>query len=798
MISLVQDLRFALRMLAKNPAYAAAAVVTLALGLGANIAIFTVVHSVVLAPLPYERPEELARVYGTRTSQGIEQAGLSEADFYDYRERLESVDLQMYQWHGLSLSDSERPRELATIRTSAGLLDLLGLSPLKGRTFLPEEEVEGKHRVVVLGYGFWQRELGGDPDIVGQTLLLDDQEWTVVGVMPEGFGFPEPGIEIWIPAVRPTEPRRNGRYLISVARLRPGATLEEARGEAEALATGLEQSHPDTNAGWSVSMVPLHEQVVGEAQPALLALLVAVGLVLLVACANVANLTLSRSVLRQREVAVRSALGAGRWRLARLLLTESTVLSLVGGLLGLALAAWGVEALIAASPAELPRVEEIAIDLPVLLFAVGLALLTGPLVGLLPAFQLTRHGIAASLRGAGRGSVGERRGARVRDALTVAEVALSLMLLLGAGLMLKSFLRLTDVDPGFRADGVAAVQLFVYGDRYEESEQQAAFFDRLLEEIRGFPGVESAGVTNSLPLSVIRAGSVSVRIADRPEDEGQQAGYRVANPAFFETLGIPVLRGRGLSDQDREGAPPVVLLNQRGADLYFPGESPLDREISLNAGETWWTVVGVVGNIRGETLEADAQPEIYRPFLQAVTGSMTVVARTGGDPAPLVEALQRKVWEVDPRQPVFRALPLSDLVAESTAQRRFYTALIGLFAALALVLAAVGLYGVISYSVSQRTQEIGIRMTLGARSWDVQSLVLLRGALLVAAGVLLGLLGGSALARGISGFLFGVSALDPATFGWVSAGLAAVALLACWLPARRAARLDPVRALREG
>lgn len=798
MTSLFQDLRFALRMLAKNPAYTVAAVVTLALGLGANIAIFTVVHSVVLAPLPFEDPEDLLRVYSTRASQGIERAGLSTADFYDYREGLESLDLQVYSWFGLSLSDSERPREITTIRLSAGMLDLLGVEPLEGRTFLPEEEVEGNHRVVVLGHGFWQRELGGDPDIVGGTLLLDEEEWTVVGVMPEGFGFPEPGIELWVPATRPEEPRREGRYLNAVARLAPGATLDQARAETAALAAVLEQGHPETNEGWGVSLVPLHERVVGDVQPALLALLVAVGLVLLVACANVANLTLSRSVLRHREVAVRSALGAGRWRLARLLLTESTLLSLVGGLVGLALAAWGVEALIAASPAELPRVEEIAIDLPVLSFALGLALLTGPLVGLFPAFQLTRHGIASALRGAGRGTVGERRGSRLRDGLTVAEVALSLMLLLGAGLMLKSFLRLVEVDPGFRADGVAAVQLFVYGERYREPEQQVAFFDRLLEKARALPGVEAAGITTSLPLSVIRGGQVSIRVGDRPEDEGQQAGFRVANPSFFDTLGIPVVRGRVFTEMDREGAPQVALVNQAAADLYFPGESPLDREISLDGGETRRTVVGVLGNVRGEGLEAEPRPEIYLPFRQAVNGSITVVARTAGDPTALVDGLQRQVWEVDPRQPVFRAFRFADLLAESTAQRRFYTALVGLFATLALVLAAVGLYGVISYSVAQRTQELGIRMTLGARAWDVQSLVLVRGVLLVGAGVALGLLGGLALARAISGFLYQVPALDPATFSLVSLVLAAVALTACWLPAHRAARLDPVRALRQG
>jgi len=798
MASFAQDLRFALRMLVKNPGYSATAVATLALGLGANTAIFSVVHSVVLAPLPYEKPEDLVRVFGTRASQGIATAGLSQADFYDLREGLETVDLKVYHWYGLSLSSSERPRELTTIRVSPGLLDLLGVDPLHGRTFLPEEEIEGRHRVAVLGHGFWRRELGGDPGIVGETVLLDEEEWTVVGVMPEGFGFPEQGVELWVPLPRPEEPRRNGRSLDGLARLAPGFTLEQAQAEAETLTASLEETYPDTNEGWRVAMTPLHEQVVGNVQPALLTLLTAVALVLLVACANVANLTLSRSVLRQREAAVRSALGAGRWRLVRLFFTESTLLAVVGGLIGLALAAWGVEALVAASPHELPRVGEIAIDLPVLLFVAGLALVTGPLVGLLPALQLSRGGLATALQGAGRGSFGERRGSRVRDVLTVAEVAVSLMLLLGAGLMLKSFLRLTDVDPGFRADGVAAVQLFVYGDRYRESAQQVAFFDRLLEEIEALPGVESAGLTNSLPMSVIRAGTVSLQVAGRAEEEGQQAGYRVVSPTLFETLGQPVRTGRGFTERDREGAPEVLLLNQRAAELYFPGESPLGAEITLDGGETWWSVVGVVGNVRGDALETEAEPEIYRPFRQAVTGSIAVVARTAGDAAPLVEALQRQVWEVDPRQPVWRAFPLSELVAESSAQRRFYTALIGLFAVLALVLAAVGLYGVISYSVTRRTQEIGIRMTLGARSWDVQRLVMVRGALLVGAGVLLGLLGGFSLSKAISGFLFGVSALDPPTFVLVSLVLTAVALTACWLPARRAAGLDPVRALRRG
>ena len=798
MVSLVQDLRFAVRMLVKNPGYAAAAVATLALGLGANSAIFSVVHSVVLAPLPFEEPEELVRLYGTKTSQGVERAGLSQADFYDFREELETADLGVFHWYGMSLTGAERPRELTTIRLSPGLLRLLGVEPLHGRTFLPEEEIEGDHRVVVLGHGFWRRELGGDPAVVGQTLLLEGEEWTVVGVMPEGFGFPEPGIELWVPLVRPEEPRRSGRNLNALARLAPGASLDRARVEADALAARLEATHPGTNEGWRVAMQPLHEEVVGDVQPALLSLLAAVGLVLLVACANVANLTLSRSVLRQREAAVRSALGAGRWRLVRLFFTESTLLAAVGGLIGLALAAWGVEALVAASPQELPRTEEIAIDLPVLLFTGALALLTGPLVGLLPALQLSRGGLAAVLRGAGRGTFGGRRGSRLRDVLTVVEVAVSLMLLLGAGLMLKSFLRLAEVDPGFRTEGVAAVQLFVYGERYQESAQQMAFFDRLLEEIEALPSVGSAGLTNSLPLSAIQGGSVPVRVQGRTEEEGRQADYRIVNPTLFETLGQSLVTGRDFTEQDRKGAPEVALLNQRAAELYFPGESPLGREISVNDGQTWWTVVGVVGNVRADALETEPPAEVYRPFRQSITGSIAVVARSAGDPARLVEALQRQVWEVDPRQPVWRALPLAELVAQSSAQRRFYTALIGLFASLALVLAAVGLYGVISYSVTRRTQEIGIRMTLGARSRDVQRLVMRRGALLVGVGVTLGLLGGLFLSKMLSGLLFSVSALDPLTFMMVPMVLTVVGLTACWIPARRAARLDPVRALQRG
>ncbi len=801
---MMKDLRLALRSLVRSPALTVIAVVTLALGIGATTAVFSVVDGVLVRSLPFLDAERLVRVYASKPSQQIDRAGLAGADFVDFREKVEAFEyLGSWQYFGLSLGE-ERPRELSTILVTPGMLTELA-TPLHGRGFLPEEGQPGQSRAVVVSHALFESELGGDPDVVGTELILDGEAYRVVGVMGSDFRFPgASGTEIWAPrAFDPAQLDRRAHWWNATGKLSPGTTLEQAQAEASNLARSLEEQFPDTNEGWGVTIVPLKEQMVGRVRPALTSLLIAVGLVLLIACANVANLLLARGLSRQGELALRASLGASRGRLLRQLLTESVVLALAGGALGVLLARLFLSGLAAAAPVGLPRLSEISLDGRVLLFALGATLSTGIVFGLVPALRLTGKGLAGAIRDGGRGT-DRSGGLRLRGLLAVAQLALSLLLLIGAGLMLRSFLRLVDVDPGFRVEERVAIQLFVYGDRYQEPESQRVFFERLYEEIESVPGVQSVSGVSSLPMGQLGGGGQPIQIEGRAEPEEQQPGVRIASRGYFETMGMQLRAGRFFGDEDRDGGVPVTVINESAARQYFGEEAAVGKrfmvgEASPGEEREPVTVVGVVSDTRFIGMSEDPIPEIYIPFEQSVTGAMSVVVATEGPPAALQTALEDRVWKVDPAQPIWRTVTLETLIREDTAQSRFYARLIMLFAGVALVLAAIGLYGVISYSVAQRTREIGIRMAIGARTGDILGRVLRDGSSMILVGLGLGLLLGLGLtiafSKLLSGLLFEVSPTDPPTFIGVSLVLVAVGLLACLIPAWRASRVNPIRAL---
>ena len=794
----IRDFKWAWRSLLRQPTFTATALFTLILAIGATTAVFSVLYAVLWSPLPYAEPDRLIRISGTNPSEGVERSGLSSADFLDYRESLSTLEgLHGFRYFGLSISGVDRPAEITTLLVTPGFLKTLGVTPIYGRTFLEEEGEPGKNRVVVLTHSLWQTRFGGDAELVGQQLLLDGNQYTVVGIAPPGFHYPQDEVQIFSPlVVDPDQARRDRRWMTTIARLKPGVTLEQARAEATALAHGLESRYPETNKGWGAEVRPLLDVVVGDTAPALKAIFGAVLLMLLIACANVANLLLARSVERRREVAVRAALGAGRRRLVRLLLSESVLLAVVGGIGGALLAGLGIRLLAVVGPENLPRLAEVRMDGMVLLFAFLASLVTGVIFGALPALQLSRTDLHLVLKDGGDREGSARAGGRARGLLTVAELALALLLLVGAGLMLKGFLALTAVEPGFEPDDVLATQIFVFGEKYREDEPRRVFFERLFDEIRGIPAVEAVSAVSSIPLSGIGNSSSRLQVVGRAEPEPERVRTRSAATGYFAAMGIPLRQGRTFSDQDTAGTPLVAVINETAARRIFGAAAPLAQRIRLDDGDDEATVVGVVGDLRHAGLGEEVAPEIFFPFAQANTGVMTVVTRTTTDPRPLINLVESKIWNVDPDQPVYRTMVMEDELRDSVAQPRFYATLISAFAIVALVLACVGLYGVISYAVSQRTREIGIRMALGAQGRDVLGLIIKNGLALVLVGLGAGLLGAFALTRLVRNLLYGVSPTDPATFLWVPVILAAVSLAACYVPARRAAAVNPLVALR--
>ncbi|HYE64226.1 MAG TPA: ABC transporter permease [Pyrinomonadaceae bacterium] len=810
METLWQDIRYGIRMLAKRPGFAAVTVLALALGIGANSAIFSVVNAVLLRPLPFEDPERLVMVWERRPRQNREAGPVAPADFVDWQNQNQVFErMAAYSPAAFNLTGVGEPEQIITHVVTTGFFQVLGVEAAVGRTFLQEVDDPTRERTVVLSQGFWQRRLGGDPNVTGKVLTLDDESYTVIGVMPSDFQFPDSLTQMWVAPKRvlpetslPGNPDpamlRGMHYLSVIARLKQGVTLEQSQAEMQTIAGRLEQQYPNENTGHTARVVSLHEQLIGDVRPALLVLLGAVGFVLLIACANVANLLLARATARHREMSIRNALGASRLRLIRQLLTESTLLSLTGGVIGLLLAMWGVDLLIALSPENLPRLREIGLDGRVVGFTLVVSILTGIIFGLAPALQASKLDLNSSLKEGGRGSMEGFGRQRMRGLLIISEVALALVLLIGAGLMIRSFQRMHQVDPGFDPNHVLALQLSLPRSKYTENEQMVNFYNQVLGRIATLPGVESVGATWTLPLSGQDAGrGFEIEGYTPAPDERTNAAFGVVSPRYFQTMKIPVLKGREFADQDTASAPGVVIINEPFARRYFPDGDALGKRLKLRGDDNpWLTIAGVVRDIKHTELTARPRMEMYLPYLQYPFPSMNVVVRTAHDPASLMMAVRKEVWAVDPDQPVANVETMTQLISNSVARARFNTILLGIFASVALILAAIGLYGVISYSVTQRTHEIGIRLALGAQHGDVLRMIVGQGMILVLVGVLIGLAAAFAVTRLMSSLLYGVTATDPLTFAGVSLVLAGVAFLASLIPARRATKVDPMAALR--
>ncbi|MBI1761613.1 MAG: ABC transporter permease [Acidobacteria bacterium] len=802
MESLWQDLRFGARMLLKQPGFTLIAIVTLALGIGANAAIFSVVNTVLLRPLPFKEPERLVLLRETKLPQFPEFA-VSPANFLDWQKQNTSFErLVGMRPVNLNLTGTGDPERLRGLSVTEGMVALLGIQPQLGRGFLPEEHQPGKSNVVLLSHALWQRRFGGDPKIVNQTISLDGQSYTVTGVMPATFHFWERDTELWTPISFTTQQAQNrGGHNLSrvVGQLKPGVTFEQARTEMVTIAGRLAAQYPEVSTGSNVMLMPLLDFTVRRIKPALLVLLAAVAFVLLIACANVANLLLARAAGRQKELAIRTAMGAGRGRVVRQLLTESMLLSLAGGVAGLLLATWGTRLLLALAPPNLPRLSDVSLDGRVLAFTALVTLLTGVIFGLIPAWQATRPNLNETLKDAGRGST---EGGRqfVRNGLVVLEVAAALVLLVGAGLMIKSFWRLQQVDPGFNPDKAMIATVSLPKRKYPEEPQQVAFFQQLLEKVSTLPGVQSAGAITVMPLSdddFVLGFDIGGR-PPLPPGAGQSTNYYSVSADYFKTMGIPLRRGRLFTERDTKDAPHVALINETMAQRIFPNEDPLGKRINFKGGDKpdWYEIVGIVGDVKHYGLAQQTTLQTYEPYTQQTFSTMTLVARTTGDPLALSAAIRNAVLSLDKEQPVSSLRTLDQLVSTSIEQQQFSMLLLGVFAAVAMLLAAVGIYGVLSYAVTQRTHEIGIRMALGAGQREVLRLVVGQGMRLTLLGVATGLVAAFALTRLMAALLFSVSATDPLTFAAIAVLLLLVAFVACWIPARRATQVDPLIALR--
>ena len=803
-----QDLRYAFRRVARNPGFAGLIIATLALGIGANTAIFSVINAVLLRPLPYGDPDALVTINHRYPSLDLD-ASVSAGGFRDYRDRTRGFSSVAVQsgW-GANLTGYGEPIRITASRVSADYFTVLGIPAAHGRTFRPEEDVPGNHFVVVLSDGLWRRQFGADPGVLGRAISLDGEPYEIVGIMPSGFrSFFNRATELWVPLALTEEQFAAGRtneWLALTARLGAGVTVEQSRDEMTAFADMLKQETPDQYPpNWSLKVTTLNEEATGALRPVLLVLLGAVAFVLLIACANVANLLLARAAGRMREVAVRIAMGAKRRHLVRQLLVESTMLSVTGGVLGTALAWAGVRALTTAFPAENLLGRSLAIDATVLVFTGVIAVLTGILFGLAPALQTSRTSVRDTLQEGGRGAAADRSGHVLRRSFVVAEFGLALTLLAGAGLFLKSFARVNGVDPGFEPDNLVTANLALPAVQYPNDTVRIAFFDRLRTRIEALPGVSGAGLTSVLPFGGSwSTGSFSVEGFTPAQGEQNPWGdIREVSPGFFEAMGIPLVRGRTFTPADGPGTARVVVIDEGLARRYWPDTDPIGKRITRqnpqNPETQWWEVIGVVGHTAHEGLDADARVQLYFSSRQRALPFASLVVRTRGEPLSAVPAIRAAVGEIDAQLPLAGIATMESLIDRSVGQRKLAMILLGVFAAIGLLLAATGIYGVMSHMVTQRAQEVGVRMAMGANRGDVLRMVLAQGAKLATIGVGLGVVGSLALTRLVQNQLFGVRATDPMTFVSVTALLAAVGLLATAIPALRATRMDPVQALRQ-
>ena len=802
---LLQDLRFGIRMLLKNPGFTIVAIIALALGIGANTAIFSVVNTVLLRPLPYKNPERLVMVWEENSKQGFPRDTPAAANYIDWRDQnhvFESMSAMTDV--SFNLTGTGEPERIDGHRVSGNLFQLLGVEPQLGRAFLPEEDRAGANHVVILSHGLWQRRFGSDPAIVGRPINLDGQSYAVVGVMPKGFEFPSRTDQLWVPIAFTSKEaeQRGNHYLAVIARMKPGISLENAQAEMTTIAKRLEQQYPQTNTSIGAVITPLQEYLVGDIKPALLILLGAVAFVLLIACANVANLLLARAAVRQKEIALRLALGASRFRMTRQFLTESVLLSALGGGIGLVLAIVGLNVLKRFIPPNISQVHAIGIDTKVLLFTIVVSIVTGLLFGLAPATQMASANLNDTLKEGGRDAAGGHHGNRIRGFLIISEVAVSFLLLIGAGLLINSFVRLRHVDPGFRAENLLAMKIALPQTRYADKQHRTIFFDELLRRVGALPGVASAAVATDLPLTST-GNSVGVSIegrADPAPDRVPIVITRVVSPEYFKTMSIPLLQGRVFSEGDKANAPPVIVISEATARYFWPGESALGKHLKIGrstSSNPWLTVVGVVKDVRQYELVIEPKPQMYLPYQQGeFFEPRALVVHTNFDPLSLAATVRQTVWDIDKDQPVSDITSMEEIVSDSVARQRFSMLLLGVFAGLALVLAAVGIYGVMSYSVAQQTREIGIRMALGAQRSDVLKMTVGHGLRLVLTGVAIGLLAAFILTRVMSTLLFGVSPTDPVTFVSIAIVLIGSAMLASYIPALRATRVDPMFALR--
>jgi putative ABC transport system permease protein len=799
--TLLPELRYSFRTLFKHPGQTITAVLALALGVGGNTAIFSVVNAV-LRPLPFREPERLVWMRAASLRTGEPVGSISAPDFLDYRQQNRTLE-RLSALHTLSftLSGDGDPERVKSARVSADFFETFGIAPRQGRGFLPDEEKEGRNGVVVLSHGLWQRRFGSDPGLVGRTLVLNGQSFTVVGIMPPEFQFPRE-VELWTPVPLDAKQMavRRFHFLSGVGRLRPGVTLEQAQADITSLARQLERQYPDSNVDYGLGLTPLATYVVGDIRPTLSVLMGAVGFVLLIACVNVASLTLARMTTRAREIAIRVALGASRRRIVRQLLTESVLQALIGGGFGLLLAMSALKTLVALSPENTPHLKDVAIDRRVLGFTLLISSLSGVLSGLAPALSALRTDLNESLKEGGRSPAGGPSHRRLHGALVITEIALSFVLLIGAGLLIKSFLRLSRVEIGFNPEKVLTMQLALSRAKYPEPQQRAALFRQLIERVEALPGVQAAGTVSAIPLSG-QEQDTSFTIEGKPAaalgSGDDNANNRVVSHGFFPALGIPLVKGRLFSAGDRLGAPNVVLVSESFARRFFPDEDPIGKRLLIELGEPWaGEVVGVVGNVRYSSLAREPYREIYTSVEQTPDAITNLVVRAATDPANLTVAVKEIVRSLDKDVPIYNIKTMEQRVSESASQQRFRTLLLGIFAGIALLLAAVGIYGVVAYSVTQRTHEIGIRMSLGAQRGNISRMIVRRGMGLAMVGVAIGWVAAIALTRVTSSFLFGVSATDPSTFVGISALIAGVTFLASYIPARRAAKVDPIVALR--